>query len=224
MRSLLSCSLITTMLLFTVTTASAGYIKSADMEVIKSPPMVGGTRYADIDAVSNPMGGSTEIFCVEKMPALKGVNRYDFYTIDQTNYYDKHGTDITAVKVAQLKRASWYANWFLNISSGTDNEKAIAQIAIWGAVDAIKNYNGPLAEEVAELLELYLLADDKDAYVSEWALAVSPGDGTPIVWGELGQNFLVHIAKTPEPATAATLSIGLLTMAGIFRSRKVVIE
>lgn len=223
MKNLLS-SLVLIVLLFT-TNVFAGYIESDDMEVIKSSPIVGNSRHADIDVVSNPMHGSTEVFCVEKKPALKGINRYDFYTIDQTNYYDKKGNDITAKKMAQLKQASWYANWFLNESNSSssgdiiDEKKAIAQIAIWGALEAIKNYNGPYAEEVAALLLLYINAEDKDAYMGDWALAVSPGDGTPIVWNEPGQNFLVNIGKTPEPTTVLSFGLGLIGLTGINRKK-----
>lgn len=205
--------------LFVATSCFADHIMTANMEVVKSSPVINGDRYADIDAVTNPLGGSTEVFCIERMPALKGVNRYDFYTIEHTTYYNKAGKYNSAKKIAQLKEASWYANWFLNVSGGTDNEKAIAQIAIWGALDAIGTYNGPFAADVMDLLYHYAIATDKNAYVTDWAIAVSPGDGSPIVWGEVGQNFLVNISKTPELSTILYVYPGLLLLTGVDRKK-----
>lgn len=216
-RYSLSTLIIIVLIVLTSTNVFAGHIKAGILDVSRSGPTINKHRYTDYDITYNPFNGSKEIFCVERVKPHIGDSMYDFYTIEGNHYYSKNNKDITDKKIKQLKEASWYANWFLNISSGTDNEKAIAQIAIWGALDAINSYSGPFTKSVANLLRYYALADDKNAYVLDWVVAVSPGDGSPIVWNEVGQNFLVHKPKTPEPSTIILFGSGLLGLVGIGR-------
>ena len=205
-------------LLFAITNAFAGHISVELLDVSRSGPKINGNRYTDYEMANNPFGGSKEIFCVEKVKPHIGFSLYDIYTIDNTSYYGKNGKNITTKKIAQLKKASWLANWYLNISNKTDNEKVIAQIAIWDTLDAIGSYSGQFAREVAFLMYHYSIATDKDAYINDWAVAVSPGDGSPVVWNEIGQNFLIHI-KTPEVTTIAYFGMGLLSLYWIGRRK-----
>lgn len=216
-KTLSSTSIIVVLLLSLTTNAFAGHITAGILNVSRSGPTINNHRYTDYDITKNPFGGNKEIFCVERVKPHIGASMYDFYTIEGNHYYSKSGKDITDKKIKQLKEASWYANWFLNVSDGTDNEKAIAQIAIWGALDAINNYGGPFVKEVNSLLYHYTVAKDKGLYVMDWAVAVSPGDGSSIVWNEVGQNFLVHNPKTPEPSTMILFGSGLLGFVGIGR-------
>jgi hypothetical protein len=64
----------------------------------------------------------------------------------------------------------------------------------------------------------YIIATDKDAYINDWAVAVSPGDGSPIVWNEVGQNFLIHI-NSPEVTTFIYFCMGLLSLSWIGRRK-----
>jgi hypothetical protein len=205
-------------LLFVVIDALAWHISVELLDVSRTGPKINGNRYTDYDITSNHFGSSKEIFCVERSKPHIGVSLYDIYTIDNTSYYGKNGKNITVKKAAQLKKASWFANWYLNISDGTDNEKAIAQIAIWDALEAIGTYNGPFAADIAHLMYQYIIATDKDAYINDWAVAVSPGDGSPIVWNEVGQNFLIHI-NSPEVTTFIYFCMGLLSLSWIGRRK-----
>ena len=206
-------------IVLSTTTVFAKYIKTVEMGVVKSSPMVNNTRHADIDAVSNPLGGSKEIFCIERVPALKGVNKYDIYTVEDTAYYDKKGNNVTDTKVEQLTQAAWYADWFLNNSDGDDAAKAVAQIAIWETMGAISNYKGVFKEAVDSLMKRYKGTTDKKLNLPNWVVASSPGNRTPIIWGEGGQNFLIHMPKTPEPATIFSFGLGLLVLTNIYRRR-----
>lgn len=88
-------------LFFMTTTAFAEYVKTGKMEVYASKPKINNGRSANLKAVTNPLGGDKNVFCVERVKRLKGVNTYDFYTVEGNTHYAKDGkTDITIKKLS----------------------------------------------------------------------------------------------------------------------------
>lgn len=209
MKKLLYLTLVAAFLIFPIT-ASATYIDSELMDVDASALAWGG-YYADYDVKVNPFDGSTEVFCVEEAN-MNGSNvLYDFYTIGD----DLGDFGVSDVWIAALKEATWYANWFLN-SDQTEENKRDAQVAIWSTIGIVGADDGD-----NKLLSLYDDATDQDAYLSDWYLAVNPGNfGNGFEMEEPGQNYLVNApAPVPEPSTMLLLGSGLLGLA-YYRRRK----
>lgn len=100
MRKLLCCLVITVLMCITTSTF-AEYVKTGKMEVYASKPKINSGRSANLKAVTNPLGGDKNVFCVERVKRLKGVNAYDFYTVEGNTHYAKDGkTDITIKKLS----------------------------------------------------------------------------------------------------------------------------
>lgn len=147
-----------------------------------------------------------EAFCVENADMNGNYVPYDFYRIDKT-LEDTVG----ASYIGLLTEATWYANqWATGSASKTD-----AQVAIWLTLGM-----GTAAPTsgAGSLMTEFGLANDQDAYVSNWLWAVNPA-GEPIEIGVNGQNYLVQ-NPVPEPATMLLLGTGLLGFAGFRRKMK----
>jgi len=193
--------------------AFASPFLTVEMDVNASGPNAAGWL-GDYDVTSNPLGGITDVFCVENASMWGSpTTKYDFYHITDTE---------VASKYTQLAEATWYANWFVN-SVGTDNDKVSAQLAIWNAMDMTTNttFTGTGTSgtiDISTLINNYGLANDQSNFVSDWAVAVSPFSET-IDWGVAGQNFLVQ-NPVPEPATMFLFGIGLLGLAGVSRKKQ----
>lgn len=191
---------------------------TVNMKINYSTPIVnvnGTNYYGDYDAVLNTdasgifdNGFYGEVFCTENADLRENPTDYDIYKIQGINSDLEDGQNIDLE--AMLAEATWYANWFLN--NQNDDNKGLAQYAIWHAIGWANSTN--------DLYDDYLAADDQNAYISDWYLAVSPGDGGAINIGEIGQNYLIKApAPVPEPATIVLLATGLLGALG-FRKRQ----
>lgn len=191
-------------------------------------PDQSGTYYADYDATYTLLGEEyyTEIFCVEDALGSQSTQNYDFYTIDSSSD--------PFIEWDRYVEATWVANWFMNESSGSDTDKAIAQVAIWEIVlendldsnaydlsDGNLQANNGYESEAQTLLDgafTIALSDGSwDDYADDWLLAVSPTGG--IVEGEDYQNYLVPNTPIPEPATMLLLGTGLIGFAGMGRRK-----
>lgn len=200
--------------------AFATPIGTVNMQIGYTSPNInvnGTTYYGDYDATLKTdisgifaNGFEHEVFCTENAELKDNPTDYDIYKIAGINGSLAQGSTIDLQAI--LTEATWYANWFLNVSNQSDAAKGTAQLAIWNAIGWANSTN-PLANE-------YASATDKDAYINDWYLAVSPANDGPIEIGQVGQNYLVKASPVPEPATMVLLGFGILGMAGVRRKQK----
>ena len=233
------------LLLLSPLTASADLVATGDMKVVASTPTqyvdfdgqssIGSLQYlnyyADYDATFGAMTlkpayttltfDSGEVFCVENTDMYtefgKGAfTTYDFYTSDALNSWEKDSRAIV----------TWIANWATTTTSydnyTTDQIKAIGQVAIWDIVISSAAFSGGYYSAAQTLINtIYAGATNKDAFVNDWLLAVSPSGGT---LGDVKnyQNFLVKATATPvpEPGTMFLFGTGLAGLAAVSRRRR----
>ena len=231
------------LLLLSPLTASADLVATGSMKVDGSTPNqvvnfgtgAGSKTYrADYDATFGTMDleeknytsltfDSTEVFCVENTDMYTESNSgafttYNFYTSDALNSWAANSREIV----------TWIANWAL-ATPGTgeltgEDRKAAAQVAIWDTVITTATFSASTYYSAAlGLISNWSTAPDRNDYVNDWLLAVSPVRED----GKLGvvenyQNFLVKATATPvpEPGTMLLFGTGLAGLAAVSRRRR----
>ncbi len=208
------------------------YMSSSGPNQRMTFPNTSGNFRADYDADYTvdgffPSLGLVDVYCVESISGSMSTQTYEFWNIDDSlPIFDPSDAD-------KYIEATWLAHWGLSQSGNQDNNKAIAQIAIWevllessgntydlgsGNVTA-RHGNKAAAQTLLNGVFKDALDDANESWrnhASDWLLAVNPIDLNPIDDFSGYQNYLVP-NPVPIPLPVFMLGSGLLGFAGIRR-------